>query len=76
MFLFFCFFFVCLFIKLRVLVGRKKSIRGSDVICLTFSSLGVMNGKARKQMTNVCRWQTNVVIVRNTCCVRREVSSV
>ena len=58
------FFFLLLllffFIKLRVLVGRKKSIRGSDVICLTFSSLGVMNGKVRKQMTKVCRWQTNV----------------
>lgn len=30
---------------------NKKSICGSDVICLTFSSLGVMNGKVRKQMT-------------------------
>lgn len=39
------------FIKLRVLVGGKKSICSSDVICLTFSSLGVMNGKVRKQMT-------------------------
>lgn len=42
------------FIKLRVLVGRKKkSICSSDVICLTFSSLGVMNGKVKKQMTKL-----------------------
>lgn len=37
------------FIKLRALVGRKKSIRSSDVICLTFSSLRVMNGKERNE---------------------------
>lgn len=32
-------------------MGEKKSICTSDVICLTFSSLRVMNGKVRKQLT-------------------------
>lgn len=32
---------------------EKKSICSSDVICLTFSSLGVMNGKVKKQMTKL-----------------------
>jgi len=38
------------FIKSRAFYRGKKSIKSCDIICLTFSSLGVMNGKVRKQL--------------------------
>ena len=40
---------------------KKKSIQGSDVVCLTFSSLGARIGKVRKTNDGVWSWWTFIM---------------